>query len=145
VDAVQVIYNIFDQSPEDRLFPACRRLGVGVLARVPFDEGGLTGKITPGTRFPEGDFRNHYFRGDRQREVAERCMKIAADLGIGLDGLPEAALRFCLSRPEVTTVIPGMRSARHVESNAAAGDGLGLSADRLAKLRAHRWVRNFYA
>lgn len=144
VDAVQVIYNIFDQSPEDRLFPACRRLNVGVLVRVPFDEGGLTGKITPETRFPEGDFRNHYFRGDRRRQVHERCLRIAADLGIGLDGLPEAALRFCLSRPEVSTVIAGMRSVRHVDSNVAAGDGRGLSPDRLEKLRAHRWVRNFY-
>jgi aryl-alcohol dehydrogenase-like predicted oxidoreductase len=145
VDAVQVIYNIFDQSPEDRLFPACRERNVGVLARVPFDEGGLTGKITPETRFPEDDFRNRYFRGDRRREVSERCRKIAADLGIGLDLLPETALRFCLSHPAVSTVIPGMRSVRHVESNVAAGDGRGLAGDRIAKLRPHRWVRDFYA
>ncbi len=145
VDAVQVIYNIFDQSPEDRLFPACRRLNVGVLARVPFDEGGLTGKIAPETLFPEDDFRRHYFRGDRRREVFERCGRIAADLGIGLDRLPEKALRFCLSDPAVSTVIPGMRAARHVDSNCAAGDGRGLPAAEVARLRPHRWVRDFYA
>ncbi len=145
VDAVQVIYNIFDQSPEDRLFPACERLNVGVLARVPFDEGGLTGRITPQTRFPEGDFRAHYFRGDRKREVSERCGRIVADLGIGPDRLPETALRFCLSHPAVTAVIPGMRTAGHVEANCAAGDGRGLPPADIAKLRAHRWPRNFYA
>jgi len=145
VDTVQVIYNIFDQSPEDRLFPACRERDVGVLARVPFDEGGLTGKITPETRFPPGDFREQYFRGERKREVFERCARIAADLGIGLDRLPETALRFCLSHPAVSVVIPGMRTVRHVESNVAAGDGRGLEPAARAKLRSHRWVRNFYA
>lgn len=145
VDAVQVIYNIFDQGPEERLLPACLRLNVGVLARVPFDEGGLTGRITPETEFPKGDFRNDYFRGDRKREVFERAGKIAADLGIGLDRLPEAALRFTLSHPAVSTVIPGMRSIRNVEANCACGDGKGLPTDQIAKLRAHRWARNFYS
>lgn len=144
VDSVQVIYNVFDQSPEDRLFPLCRKLKVGVIARVPFDEGGLAGKITPETLFPNGDFRSQYFAGDRKREVHERTLRIAADLGIGLDGLAESALRFILSNPDVSTVIPGMRSRRNVEANCATSDGKGLPKGKIAKLRAHRWVRNFY-
>ena len=144
VDTVQVIYNIFDQSPEDKLFPLCVKRNVGVLARVPLDEGGLTGKITPETTFPDGDFRAGYFRGDRKAQVRERVAKIAADLGIGLDALPSTALRFALSHPAVTTVIPGMRSVRHVEANCALGDGRGLPPDVLEKLRPHRWARNFY-
>lgn len=145
VDSVQVIYNIFDQSPEDRLFPLCAKMNVGVLARVPLDEGGLTGKITPETTFPDGDFRAGYFKGDRKAQVRDRAAKIAADLGLSLDALPETALRFTLSHPAVSTVIPGMRSVRHVDANCALGDGRGLPPDALAKLRPHRWLRNFYA
>jgi aryl-alcohol dehydrogenase-like predicted oxidoreductase len=144
VDAVQVIYNIFDQGPEDRLFPLCRKMNVGVLARVPFDEGGLTGKITPETQFPKEDWRNNYFKGDRKKEVYERARKIAADLGIALEGLPEAALRFTLSDPAVSTVIPGMRSVKNAEANCRTGDGRGLPADQVSKLRPHRWIRNYY-
>jgi aryl-alcohol dehydrogenase-like predicted oxidoreductase len=144
VDTVQVIYNIFDQSPEDELLPLCRERNIGVIVRVPFDEGGLTGNIREDTTFPEGDFRNGYFRGDRKREVAERSEAIARDLGIGLDGLPEAALRYVLSHPAVSTVIPGMRSVRNVERNCAVGDGRGLPEDQVRKLKKHRWVRNFY-
>ncbi|HEX7900096.1 MAG TPA: aldo/keto reductase [Planctomycetota bacterium] len=144
VDSVQVIYNIFDQSPEARLFPLCRKMNVGVLARVPLDEGGLTGKITPETVFPEGDFRANYFRGERKAQVRDRAAKIAADLKIGLDALPATALRFTLSHPAVSTVIPGMRSARHVDDNCALGDGRGLPAEVVEKLRAHHWERNFY-
>src|SRR5439155_14201008 len=69
VDTVQVIYNVFDQSPEDELFPAVDAAGVGVIVRVPFDEGGLTGQVRPDTDFPDGDFRNNYFRGDRNHAV----------------------------------------------------------------------------
>jgi aryl-alcohol dehydrogenase-like predicted oxidoreductase len=144
VDAVQVIYNIFDQSPEDRLFAACEKHRVGVLARVPLDEGGLTGKVTPETQFPKDDFRNDYFKGDRKREVFERAGKIAQDLKIGLDRLPEAALRFTLSHPAVSTVIPGMRSVRNAEANCAAGDGKGLPQEQIQALRKHRWIRNYY-
>ncbi len=144
VDAVQVIYNIFDQAPEERLFPLCARLGVGVLARVPLDEGGLSGRITPETLFPEGDFRNGYFRGDRKRQVHERALRIAADLGIALDVLPEAALRFTLSHPAVSAAIPGMRSPGNVDANCALADGRGLPKEQVEKLRAHRWARNFY-
>ncbi|MEW6047877.1 MAG: aldo/keto reductase [Bacillota bacterium] len=144
VDTVQVIYNIFDQTPEDRLFPACQRHNVGVIVRVPLDEGALTGKITPETTFPPGDWRNDYFKGDRKRQVYERLQRIVADLGIAVEELPEVALRFTLSHPAVSTVIPGMRSVRNVEANCRAGDGRGLSPEQVQKLRAHRWVRNFY-
>jgi aryl-alcohol dehydrogenase-like predicted oxidoreductase len=144
VDTVQVIYNIFDQSPEDELFPAVKEHGVGVLARVPFDEGGLTGSIRPDMEFPEGDFRASYFKGDRKEQVAERVQAIVDDLGIPPGDLAETALRYILSSDAVSTVIPGMRSIRNVERNCAAGDGRGLPPDQLEKLHAHRWVRNFY-
>ena len=144
-DTVQVIYNAFDQSPEDALFPACREHDVGVLARVPLDDGGLTGRITPDTEFPEGDFRARYFRDDRKREVHERAQAIADDLGVGEDGLAELALRYILSAPEVSSVIPGMRSVRNVERNVAVADGRGLDPGQVERLKAHRWVRNFYA
>ena len=145
VDTVQVIYNIFDQSPEDQLFPACQAHNVGVIVRVPLDEGGLTGRITPETTFPEGDWRHRYFRGERKREVYERVLRIVDDLGITLERMPEVALRFTLSHPAVSTVIPGMRSVRNVEANCRVGDGQGLPPEQVQRLRAHRWVRNFYA
>ena len=145
VDTVQVIYNVFDQSPEDELFPACRERDVGVIARVPLDEGGLTGRIGPDTEFPDDDFRSHYFRGDRKRQLEEHVQGIVADLGIGEDALAETALRFLLSEPTVSTVIPGMRSLRNVERNVAVSDGRGLPDEQRRKLRAHRWVRDFYS
>jgi aryl-alcohol dehydrogenase-like predicted oxidoreductase len=145
VDTVQVIYNIFDQSPEDRLFPACQQYKVGVIVRVPLDEGGLTGRVTPDRDFADGDFQARYFRGERKREVYARAQQIAADLGIALDQLPEVALRYTLSHPAVFTIIPGMRSVRNVERNLAVGDGRGLPAEQLQRLKAHRWVRNFYS
>lgn len=144
VDVVQVIYNIFDQSPEDELFPACRQRCIGVIARVPFDEGSLTGHIRPETQFPEGDWRNVYFAGERKREVWERVEHIRSDLGLKLEELPALALRFCVSAPEVSTVIPGMRTAAHVRANADAITSGGLTASALAQLRPQRWVRNYY-
>jgi aryl-alcohol dehydrogenase-like predicted oxidoreductase len=144
VDAVQVIYNIFDQSPEDELFPACRQYDVGVIARVPFDEGSLTGTITPETTFPPGDWREHYFSGDRKREVFERARELEKLLGSEVETLPELALRFCLHHPAISTVIPGMRKTEHVRSNVAASDRPALSARMISELRKHRWVRNFY-
>jgi aryl-alcohol dehydrogenase-like predicted oxidoreductase len=144
VDTVQVIYNVFDQSPEDALLDACAEHGIGVLARVPFDEGALTGAIGPDTEFPDGDFRNRYFRGDRKQQVAEHVQAILDELGIARDQLPEVALRYILSHPAVSSVIPGMRSVRNVERNAAVGDGNGLPADQVAALKRHRWDRNFY-
>ncbi|MEO3744425.1 aldo/keto reductase [Plantactinospora sp. B5E13] len=144
VDSVQVIYNIFDQAPADALLPACQEHGVGVIVRVALDEGGLTGRITADTTFPEGDFRNRYFRDDRPAQVERRVAAIVADLGITADQIAEYALRFVLSSPAVSTVIPGMRSVRNVERNVAVSDGRPLTADQLAVVAGHRWLRNFY-
>jgi aryl-alcohol dehydrogenase-like predicted oxidoreductase len=145
VDTVQVIYNVFDQTPEDALLPACREHGIGVLARVPLDEGALTGRIGPGSTFPEGDFRARYFRGDRLEQVEQHVSALLEDLGIARDELAETALRYVLSDDAVSSVIPGMRTVRNVERNTALGDGQGLPADRVAALKRHRWDRNFYA
>ena len=145
VDTVQVIYNIFDQSPEDALFPACMEHDVGVIVRVPFDEGALTGRITPETTFEEGDFRNDYFRGDRKAEVYKRVRAIVSEHGVTEDEVAEVALRFVLSHPAVSTVISSMRSVRNVERNMRVGDGKGLPKGQVQRLKTHRWVRNFYA
>ena len=144
LDTVQVIYNVFDQSPEDQLFPACLEHNIGVIARVPLDEGGLTGTITPDTVFPEGDFRNNYFRGERKREVYERVQHIVTDMGITPAQLPEVAMRYVLSHPAVSTIIPGMRTVRHAETNTALGDGRGLPSEQVQRLKAHRWLRSYY-
>ena len=144
VETVQVIYNVFDQSPEDELLPLCRERGIGVLARVPFDEGSLTGTLEPGHEFPEGDFRGYYFRDDRLEQVDERVRAILEDLGIERTDLAETALRYILSDDAVSTVIPGMRSVRNVERNTAVGDGRGLPDEQVRALKSHRWDRNFY-
>ncbi len=144
-DTVQVIHNIFDQAPAESLFPACQEHGVGVIVRVALDEGGLTGAITAGATFPEGDFRNRYFRGDRPAQVEQRVRALTADLGIEVADLAETALRYVLTAPAVSTVIPGMRTVRNVDRNTAVSDGRLLSADRLALLAGHRWQRNFYS
>ena len=115
-----------------------------MIVRVPFDEGSLTGKITPDTEFESADFRSNYFRGDRKRQVYERVQKIASDLGISLEQMAETALRYVLSHPAVSTVIPGMRSVRNVECNCQVGDGRGLPKERVERLKAHRWAHNFY-
>ncbi len=141
---LQVLYNIFDPRAADALFPLCLAHGVGVLARVPFDEGGLTGTITPQTKFPAGDFRNDYFRGDRKRQVQERCDALRAVMAEEALSLPELALRFCLSHDAVSSVIPGMRRVASVEANAAVGDGRRLSPALLQTLKAHAWPRNFW-
>ncbi len=144
VDTVQVIHNIFEQAPEDRLYPACEKHQVGVIVRVPFDEGSLTGKITPDTKFDSSDFRSGYFGGDRKQQVYDRVQKIVSDLGISLDQMPETALRYILGHPAVSTVIPGMRSVRNVERNCQASDGRGLLKEQVEQLKAHRWEHNFY-
>jgi aryl-alcohol dehydrogenase-like predicted oxidoreductase len=144
VDTVQVIYNIFDQTPEANLFPLCTKENVGVLARVPLDEGSLTGHVNENTVFPPGDFREWYFRGGRKKQVAEHVEALVRDLGEGVS-LPETALRFCLSNPAVSTVIPGMRGVRHVESNLALSDQGALPEEMLAVVRKHAWDRNFYS
>ena len=146
IDTVQVIYNIFDQSPERNLFPACIENNIGVLARVPFDEGSLTGRITEDTVFPEGDFRSYYFRGDRRKQVVDRVASIVRDLELpDASYLPEIAIRFCLSHPAVSTVIPGMRSISSVQGNVMASGQGPLPPNTLEILRDHGWHRNFYA
>jgi aryl-alcohol dehydrogenase-like predicted oxidoreductase len=144
IGAAQIIYNVFDQSPEDEFYAACEHHGVGVIARVPFDEGALTGTITPDTQFGEGDFRIGYFRGDRLRQVDERVTAILADLAIDRAQMADLALRFVLSHPAVSTVIPGMRSTRNVERNLRAAATGPLDSDQLARLKTHRWVKDFY-
>jgi len=144
IDTVQVIYNLFDQSPEDELLPYCREHGIGVIVRVPFDEGSLTGRVRPDTAFPAGDFRNDYFAGDRKREVWERVRKIAEDASFPVERMAELALRFCLSHPAVSTVIPGMRSREHVAANVASAEAGALPPDLLQSMRRHRWVRSYY-
>lgn len=144
VSAVQVIYNIFDRSPEEELFPYCLANDIGVIVRVPLDEGGLTGSITPQTTFEIGDFRRNYFRGDRAREVYERVERLKGLLGTEAGTVAELALRCALSHPAVSTIIPGMRTAAHVAANAAISDGRTLSDGLLEALRAHEWRRNFY-
>ncbi len=144
VDAVQVIYNIFDQTPERRLFPLCMERNVGVLARVPLDEGGLTGRITEQTAFDPSEFRAYYFRGDRKRQVSEHVEALKRDLGGEDVDLPEIALRFCISHPAVSSVIPGMRTVRNVRANCAIPDKGPLDAATLQILKRHAWDRNFY-
>jgi aryl-alcohol dehydrogenase-like predicted oxidoreductase len=143
IDSVQAIYNIFDQGAAKNLFPLCIEENIGVLARVPLDEGGLTGKIDANTKFPTGDFRGFYFRGGRKRQVAEHVAALRRDLSDGED-LAETALRFCISHPAVSSVIPGMRTVRHAESNTALSAQGPLPEETLAVLKRHAWDRNFY-
>jgi aryl-alcohol dehydrogenase-like predicted oxidoreductase len=145
IDSVQVIYNIFEQSPEDRLFEHCMQHDIGVLARTPFDEGGLTGNIGPNSTFPENDFRNGYFAGNRKVEVWKRIVALVRDVDIEIQDLPKLALQFCLSHKAVTSVIPGMRTWQHVRSNAAVTDRSALPQAVLARLKKHRWTKNFYS
>ena len=144
IDSYQVIFNIFDQSPMDELFPFCKENSISVIARVPFDEGSLTGKVTPDTTFPKRDFRNRYFRDDRKEQVWERLQQIIEVTKTETENPAEAALRFILSFDEVTSAIPGMRSAEHLLANVQATDKGALSAELVEKLRDFRWIRNFY-
>ena len=147
IDAVQVIYNIFDQNPEDDLFPACREMNVAVIARVPFDEGTLTGTLTKDSKWPEGDWRNTYFVPENLIPSVERADQIKRLLddwnrerGTRIT-MPELALRFILANRDVSTIIPGMRKLSHVESNIAASDAGPLERELLEKLKGFRWVR----
>jgi aryl-alcohol dehydrogenase-like predicted oxidoreductase len=142
IDSVQVVHNIFDQAPEMELLPLCQEMGVATIARVPFDEGSLTGTLTKDTRWPDGDFRNQYFPPARLAESVDRVERLKSEIPDGMT-LPEMALRFILSHPAVSTVIPGMRRLSHVEANLAAGDGRGLPADVIERLRAHKWNRRY--
>jgi len=140
IDSVQVIYNIFDQSPEDELFPACKELNIGVIARVPLDEGSLGGKMTLQTKFPADDWRSRYFGPENLSNTVPRVEKLKAILPPGMS-LPEMALRFILTNPVVSTTIVGMRAPEHVRQNIAMSDAGPLDAVLIQKLRAHRWDR----
>lgn len=140
IDAVQVIYNIFDQAPEDELFPLCRELGVAVIARVPFDEGSLTGTLTKETRWPVGDWRNTYFVPENLAASVDRAEALRPLVPEG-SSMPDLALRFILANRDVSTVIPGMRRPSHVKSNTAASNATPLGPELLAALKEHRWDR----
>jgi len=140
VDAVQVIYNIFDQNPEDELFPACEEMDVAVIARVPFDEGTLTGTLTKESSWPEGDWRNTYFVPENLIPSVERAEALKPIVPEGIS-MPEMALRFILSNQAVSTIIPGMRKTSHVDANIATSDAGPLPDDLLGQLRKHRWDR----
>ncbi len=140
IDCVQVIYNIFDQNPQDELFPACQKHDVGVIARVPFDEGTLTGTLTKSSTWPKDDWRTSYFVPANLNASVDRAEALKPLVPPGMT-MAEMALRFSLSEPAVGTVIPGMRSVRNVEANMAASDSGPLSGDLLQQLAPHRWVR----
>ncbi len=140
IDSVQVVYNVFDQSPEDELFPECRRRNIAVIARVPFDEGSLTGTLTNESTWPAGDFRNIYFQPDNLRNTVERVERLRPVVPKEMT-MPELTLRHILQEPTVSTVIPGMRKLAHVEANVEASDGQALPAPLMAELRQHRWDR----
>ncbi len=140
VDCVQVIYNVFDQNPQDLLFPACREHNVGIIARVPFDEGTLTGNLTLDSTWPEDDWRNSYFVEENLKSSVARAEGLRPLVPAG-STMAAMALRFILSEPAVSTIIPGMRKARHVESNMATSDAGPLNPSLLQSLQAHRWDR----
>ena len=144
IESVQVIYNIFDRSPERALFARAAARSAGVIARVPFDEGALVGAVTAASVFDPRDFRSRYFRGERAAQAGERADRLRPLLGDEAATLAELALRFCLSRPEVSTVIPGARRPAHARANMSAADGRPLSPALLARLATHAWDKNWY-
>src|SRR6266700_6600754 len=143
-ETAQVIYNIYDRSPETALFALARTKPLGVIGRVPFDEGALTGQIRSDTVFPAGDWRAEYFAGDRRAEAERRGRALAGLLDDEVQSLAELALRFCLASLQVSTVIPGMRRAAHVQQNVAAAEKGKLTAGMLSKLELHAWEKNWY-
>ena len=146
VDSVQVIYNIFEQYPRWNLLPVCQKLGIGVIARVPFDEGALTGKFTEATTFSDGDVRKKYFRGRNLPAVIRRVEQIRKHVARYHEGMsmPEFALRFCLSHPAVSTVIPGLRSASQAEENIRSADGECLQPAELSQMESFTWRKDFW-
>jgi len=140
VDAVQVIYNLFDQAPEDALFPLCRQKNVAVIARVPFDEGTLTGTLTADTRWPEGDWRNSYFTAENLKNSVDHAERLRKDLPAEMT-MPELALRWILMNPDVSTVIPGMRKLKNVEANCGVSGRSPLDSKLMHTMRSHRWDR----
>ena len=142
IDCVQVVYNIFDQDPEDVLFPYCQERGIAVIARVPFDEGSLTGTLTRDTRFPDGDWRNLYFTPAQLDATLPRVDRLKSAVPAPMT-LPELALRFILHHPAVTTTIPGMRKLANVQANCSVSDGVALAPALVDTLRTHRWQRDW--
>jgi len=140
IDAVQVIYNIFDQNPEDKLFPLCRSLDIGIIARVPFDEGTLTGTLTKQTVFPKEDWRSTYFVPENLNSSVDHAEALRPLIPSSMN-MPEMALRFILCNPDVHTIIPGMRKMKNVEANMGASDGKKLEESLRIKLKGHRWDR----
>jgi aryl-alcohol dehydrogenase-like predicted oxidoreductase len=140
IDAVQVIYNIFDQAPEDSLFPLCRKLDIGVIARVPFDEGTLTGTLTKDTVFPKDDWRSTYFVPQNLNASVDHAEALKPLIPKGMT-MPEMALRFILENKDIHTIIPGMRKVRNVEANIRSSDGKALDPSLVKKLKEHRWDR----
>jgi aryl-alcohol dehydrogenase-like predicted oxidoreductase len=143
-ETAQVIYNIYDRSPEQALFALATKKPLGIIGRVPFDEGALTGQITAKTEFPAGDWRAQYFAGERKAEAERRGKALTTVLDDQVETLPELALRFCLSSAAVSTVIPGMRRPAHVRQNVLASVKGALPAGMLAKLKPHAWDKNWY-
>jgi len=140
IDAVQVIYNIFDQQPDDELLPACEAHDVAVIARVPLDEGTLTGNITLDSTWPEDDWRSSYFVPDNLKSSVAHADPLPDLVPPGMS-MPEMALRFILNESRVQTIIPGMRKSNHVKMNIAASDSGPLPDDLHTQLKTHRWDR----
>ena len=140
IDSIQTIYNVFEQVPEDELFPLCRELGVAVIARVPLDEGSLTGTLSLDSTWPEGDWRNSYFVPENLAASVAHAEALRPLVPEG-STMADLALRFILANPDVSVVIPGMRSPRHVAANVAVSDAGPLPAELVGQLRAHRWDR----
>ena len=140
IDTVQVIYNIFDQNPEDELLPACKEHNVGVIARVPFDEGTLTGKLTMKSSWPEGDWRNTYFVKENLHASVTHADALRPLVPEG-STMAEMALRFILGDKRISTIIPGMRQLRHVDINMATSDAGPLNIELMTALKGHRWDR----
>ena len=144
LDVVEVIYNIFEQEPAAELLPAAAENNVGVIARMPFDESALTGKLTEQTRFEDGDFRNNYFMGDRLKRTVRQVKKVEETLEGSGYTLPQAALKFALTHPAVSISIPGMRNVKQVEANLAVSEMAEIPEDLLLRLREHNWRRAFW-
>ena len=144
LDAVEVIYNIFEQEPAAELLPVAAEKKVGVIARMPFDESALTGKLTENTRFEEGDFRNHYFMGDRLARTVREVGKVAGEFEGSPYTLPQGAIKFVLAHPAVSVTIPGMRNVKQVEANLAVSELPDMPEELGRRLRAHNWRRAFW-
>jgi aryl-alcohol dehydrogenase-like predicted oxidoreductase len=144
IDSVQVIYNLFEQEPAAELLDVARECGVGVIVRVAFDEGVLTGKFRPDTRFAPDDFRAKYFEGDRLSRAVERTEAIQQDLAGSGYTLPQAALKWVLAHPAVSTVIPGIRNVAQAEANCAVSDLPAMPAPLVERLRRHNWRRGIW-